>query len=99
MLENNPTGFERAEIERVVGNQYNRLLRQHQDSNALSTSKGTTMAHCGKKNRRPRNQFEGNCFNCGRNGHCVEDCWSAKNKTETSGDIVADKKAGGKSKC
>ena len=32
MLENNPTGLERAEIERVVGNQYNRLLRQQQDS-------------------------------------------------------------------
>ena len=28
MLENNPTGLERAEIERVAGNQYNRLLGQ-----------------------------------------------------------------------
>ena len=27
-LENNPAGLNRAEIERVVGNQYNRLLRQ-----------------------------------------------------------------------
>ena len=27
MLENNSAGFNRAEIERVVGNQYNRLLR------------------------------------------------------------------------
>ena len=32
LLENNPTGLERAEIERVVGNQYNGLLRQQQDS-------------------------------------------------------------------
>ena len=42
MLESNPTGLERAEIERVVGNQYNRLLRQQQDSKALSASKGAT---------------------------------------------------------
>ena len=28
MLDNNPAGLNRAEIERVVGNQYNRLLRQ-----------------------------------------------------------------------
>ena len=32
MLENNPAGLNRAEIERVVGNQYNRLLRKQQDS-------------------------------------------------------------------
>ena len=35
MLENNPAGLNRAEIERVVGNQYNRRLRQQQDSKAL----------------------------------------------------------------
>ena len=35
ILENNPAGLNRAEIERVVGNQYNRLLRQQQDSKAL----------------------------------------------------------------
>ena len=28
MLENNPAGLNRAEIERVAGNQYSRLLRQ-----------------------------------------------------------------------
>ena len=28
MFENNPAGLEKAEIERVVGNQYNRLFRQ-----------------------------------------------------------------------
>ena len=31
ILENNPAGLDRAEIERVEGNQYNRLLRQQQD--------------------------------------------------------------------
>ena len=56
MLENNPTGLDRTEIERVVGNQYNRLLRHQQDSKALSTSKRTTTADGGKKkNRTPRN--------------------------------------------
>ena len=35
MLENNPAGLNRAGIERVVGNQYNILLRQQQDSKAL----------------------------------------------------------------
>ena len=41
MLENNPDGLNRGEIERVVGIQYNRLLRQQQDSKALSASRGT----------------------------------------------------------
>ena len=36
MLENDRTSLERAEIERLVGNQYNILLRQLQDSKALS---------------------------------------------------------------
>ena len=35
MLENNPAGLNRAEIERVVGNQFNRLLRQQQYSKPL----------------------------------------------------------------
>ena len=30
LLKNNPTGLEKDEIERVVGNQYNRLLRHQQ---------------------------------------------------------------------
>ena len=65
ILENNSTGLDRAEIERVVGNQYNRLLRQQQDSKALSVSKGTATANRGKgKNRRPLHKFEGDCFNC-----------------------------------
>ena len=78
MLENNPTGLERAEIERVVENQYNRLLKEQQNSKALSASKGTTTAGRGEKKRRPRNRFEANCFNCRRKGHRVEGCRSAK---------------------
>ena len=31
MLENTPASLDRVEIERVVGNQYNRLLRQQHD--------------------------------------------------------------------
>ena len=42
MLNNNPAGLDRAEIERAVGNQYNRLLRQQHDSKALSASGSTT---------------------------------------------------------
>ena len=38
ILENNPAGLNRAEIERVVRNEYNRLLRQQRDSKALSAS-------------------------------------------------------------
>ena len=97
--ENNPTGLERTEIERVVGNQCNRLLRQQQDSKALSASKGTTTADRGEK-RRPRNRFEhNNCFNCGRKDHRAEDCRSAKKKIETSGDGAAGKKGGDRGKC
>ena len=79
ILENNPAGLNRAEIERVVGNQYNGLLRQQQDSKALSASKGTVTANRGKgKNRRPHHKFDGNCFNCGKKGHRAGDCRSAK---------------------
>ena len=35
MLENNSRGLERADIERVVGNQHYRLLRQQYDSKDL----------------------------------------------------------------
>ena len=66
LLEINPIGLERTEIERVVGNQYNRLPRQQQSTTALSASKGTATADRGEKNRRPRNRFEGTYFNCGR---------------------------------
>ena len=55
MLENSPAGLNRAEIERVVGNQYNRILRQQHDSKALSASGSTTTADSGEKKRRPRN--------------------------------------------
>ena len=48
MLESNPAGLNRAEIERVVGNQYKRLLRQQQDSKVLPASKGTVTANRGK---------------------------------------------------
>ena len=42
ILENNPTGLERAEIERIVVNQYNRFLGQQYNSKALSALKDTT---------------------------------------------------------
>ena len=58
ILENNPAGLNRADIERVVENQYNRLLRQQQDSKALSASKSTVTANRGKgENRRPHHKI------------------------------------------
>ena len=74
MLENNPTGLERADIERVIGNQYNRLFGQQQDSKPLSASKDTTTADRGEKDRRPLNRFEGDCYNYGRKAQCAEEC-------------------------
>ena len=50
MLENTPASLDRVEIERVVGNQYNRLLRQQHDSIALSAS-GSTVRRIAKKRR------------------------------------------------
>ena len=93
MLENNSAGLNRAEIERVVGNQYNRLLRQQQDSKALLASKGTVTANRGKgKNR-------SSCFSCGKKGHRAGDCRSAKN-CEKSGASAHDKKeSGGSGRC
>ena len=98
MLENSPTGLERAEIERVVGSQYSRLLGQQQDSKTLSASKGITTVDRVEKSRRLRDRFEGNCFNCGRKGHRAEDCRSTK-KIEKLGDVAAGKKGGGRGKC
>ena len=54
MYENNPAGLERAKIKRVVGNQYNRLLRQQPDSKALSASESTTTRGTAEKRRRDR---------------------------------------------
>ena len=99
MLENSPIGLERAEIELIVRNQYNRLLRQQQNSKALSASKSTTTVDCGEKNRRPRNQFESNCFSCRKKGHRAEKCRSAKRKIEKSEDAPTDKKGGVRGKC
>ena len=100
ILENNSAGLNRAEIERVVGNQYNRLLRQQQDSKALSASKGTVTANRGKgKNRRLHHKFDGNCFNCRKKGHRAGDCRSAKQKSEKSGAADDRKEGGGSGRC
>ena len=99
MLENNPEDLERAEIKRVVGNQYNRLLSQQHDSKPLSASGSITTADRGDRKRKPRNRFKGNCFNCGKRDHHAEDCRSAKKNIEKSEDAPADKKSGGRGKC
>ena len=100
ILENNPAGLNRAEIERVVKNQYNRLLRQQHDSKALSAWKGTVTANRGKgKNRRLHHKFDGNCFNCGKKGRCAGDCRSAKKKSEKSGAADDRKEGGGSGRC
>ena len=99
MLENNRTGFERTEIERVVGNQYLRVIRHQHNSKVLFASKRTTKADRGVKNRRPPNQFEGICYICGKKGHRAEKCRSTKKKFEKSGDAAARKKGGGRGKC
>ncbi|CAM9533451.1 unnamed protein product, partial [Ascophyllum nodosum] len=100
MLENNPDGLNRGEIERVVGNQYNRLLKQQQDSKALSASRGTITANRENgKNRRLCNKFEGKCFNCGKKGHRAVDCRSTKKKSEKSGAAVERKEGSGGGRC
>ncbi|CAN0431320.1 unnamed protein product, partial [Ascophyllum nodosum] len=100
ILENNPACLNKADIERVVGNQFNRLLRQQQDSKALSASKATVTANRGKgKNRKLHQKFDGNCFNCGKKGHHPRDCRSAKKKTEKSGAADDRKEGGGSGRC
>ena len=99
ILENNPAGLNRAEIERVVGNQYNRLLRQQQDSKALSASKGTVTANHGKGKNRRLHKFDGNCFNCGKKGHRAGDCRSAKKKSDKSEAADDRKEGGGSGRC
>ena len=100
ILENNPVGLNRAEIGRVVGNRYNRLLRQQHDSKVLSASKGTVTANREKgKNRRLHHKFDGNCFNCGKTGHRAGDCRSTKKKSEKSGAADDRKEGGGSGRC
>ena len=100
ILENNPTGLNRAEIECVVGNQYDKLLRQQQDSKALSASKGTVRANRGKgKNRRLHHKFDGNYFNCGKKGHRAGDCRSAKKNSEKYGAADDKKEGSGSGRC
>ena len=96
MLENHRVGLDRAEIERVERNQYDKLLRQRHDSKALSTSGSTTLAVRGEKKRKSHKRFEGNCLNYGRKDHRDEDCRSAEKKIKISGDAPADKKVGGR---
>ena len=99
MLEDNPAGLNRAKIELVVGNKNNRLLRQQQDSKALSASKDTVTANRGKrKNRRLYHKFDSNCFNCGKRGHRAGDCRSAK-ESEKSRAADDKKKGGGSGRC
>ena len=81
-FENNPACLERAEIERIVGNQYNRLLRQQHDAKALSALGSTTTADRGEKKRGSRHRFEGNCFNCRRKGHLAEDAGARRRRSK-----------------
>ena len=100
MLVYNPAGLNRAEIEHVVGNQYNRLLRQQQDSKALAASKGAVTANRGKgKNRRLHHKIDGNCFNCGKKGHRAIDCAGARKKNENSGAADNKKEGRGSGRC
>ena len=101
ILESNPVGLiNTAEIERVVGNQYSRLLGQQQNSKALSASKGIVTANREKgKNRRLHHKFDGNCFNCGKKGHRAGDCRSAKKESEKSGAADDKKEGGGSGRC
>ena len=99
MLENNPAGLYRAKIERVVGNQYNRILRQQQDSKTLSTSKGTVTANRGKgKNRGPHHKLDGNWFDYGNKRLRSGDCRSAKT-SQKYGAADDKKKGGGSGRC
>ena len=59
MLENNPLGLERAVIERIVGNQYNRLRRQQHNSKALSASESTKMADRGEEEKEAAQPIRG----------------------------------------
>ena len=82
MLENNPAGLNMTKIERVVGNQYSKLLRQQHNSKAFLASGSTTTVDSGEKRRPRSNRLEGNCFNCGRKSHRAEDCRSATKTIE-----------------
>ena len=96
MLENNPDCLNRVEIERVVGNQYNRLLRRQQDSKAMSGSKGSITADRGSgKNRGTHPKFEGNCYQCGKKDNRPVDYRSAKNDKSRAANDKKEGSSGG----
>ena len=85
MLENNPAGLNSSGIAHVVGNKYNRLLRQQQGSKALSASKGAVTANRGKgKNSRPHHKFDGNCFTIAERKVTALETAGARKKVKTS---------------
>ena len=70
MLENNPAGLERAEIERVVGIQYKQTSQRATGLKGSGGIERHRYVDCGKeKNRRPRKQLEGSFFNYGNKYH------------------------------
>ena len=95
MLENNPAGLDRAEIERVVGNQYNSLLRQQHDSKALSASGSTTTADRGKKKRKSRKRF-GAIASTAEERVTALRMAGAQRRRSKNREMAADKKGGGR---
>ena len=95
VLQNNPAGLSRAEIEHGVGNQYNRLLRQQQGSKALSALKCITTA-TGRPGDPSINSRVAALLRKERSSH-----WGMqeREKREKSRDAAADKTGGGNGKC
>ncbi|KAL0355864.1 UNVERIFIED_CONTAM: hypothetical protein Sradi_4033300 [Sesamum radiatum] len=51
--------------------------RGHQSERSTRTTRGL-------KNHGNAKKFEEKCYNCGKNGHIVRDCWSKKNIAESN---------------
>ena len=90
MFENKPASLDRAEIKRVLGNQYNRFFRQQHDSKYFIGIRENHHGGTWRGEEETAQSIRGQCFNCGRKGHCAEGFRSTKKKIEKSGDTPAD---------
>ena len=96
MLENNPTGFERAEIERVVEISRIDFLDSNRTQRSYCRRKAPPRRIAEKRTGEPETNSMVTVLIA--EGHRAEECRSAK-KIKKTGDATADKKDGSRGKC
>jgi len=58
--------------------------RKHNDKARNHQDEGSVRAEGASKNQNSGKKFEGNCYNCRKNGHMAKTCWSKKKSIESN---------------